>query len=58
MFLGFFSLLFGCCPPLPLPAYFLSFSGAYLVEVRQCVLHCGSILVGKSVRVSVHDGTL
>lgn len=42
----------------PLPAYFLSFSGAYLVEVRQCVHHCGSILVGKSVRVSVHDGTL
>lgn len=56
--LGLFFLLFGCSPPLPLPAYFLSFSGAYLVEVRQCVLHCGSILVGKSVRVRVHDGTL
>lgn len=57
----FFFLLFGCSPPpppLPLPAYFLSFSGAYLAEVRQCVHHCGSILVGKSVRVSVHDGTL
>lgn len=58
MFLGFFFSSFSVAPPLPLPAYFLSFSGAYLAEVRQCVHHCGSILVGKSVRVSVHDGTL